>query len=351
MSRHGAFKSPGANRSHRWRWNRLVAAGALLAAATFSGCATSTFNRPPASPQELAVDHGRRFDQVETLVRTRYYDRDLRGVNWTELCARHRPHAVAATDDATWYRAVNGMLQELRDAHTRAERPATAPSTAVRFVRDAAAPLSDGGTASVLADGTVVLRFDHFDRTTVRWLARQIAHHRDAPGMIIDLRWNRGGWVTSNQRAVGLFFRDHVTIGYVTHRNGRRVVERSRSSGPANYAGPVALLVGRDSHSSAEVFARVLQYYGRAVVIGMPTAGEVLGARPYRLSDGGRLYVSTSDFTCCDGWRLEGVGVMPDVTIIGMSAGLDLVDDPAVAAAREELAEFRPPAARCSPRN
>src|SRR5690606_15582748 len=133
-----------------------------------------------------------------------------------------------------------------------------------------------------------------------------------------------------NQRAVGLFFPEPVQIGTVVRRNGRRVSEFSKPHRGARYAGPMAVLIGSETFSSAEVFARVMQFHDRAVVAGLPTAGKVLGARPYRLRDGGRLYVSTTDFFSCDGRRLEANGVQPDVSVIGMDPRGDPASDPGV---------------------
>lgn len=297
---------------------------------------------PSTGPEERA----RRFDRVERLVRTRYYTADLNGVNWAELCAQYRPLAVAAPTDTAWYGTVNAMLRELRDAHTRAERP-EARRTSPGLVRlRPGHPASDARFSEVLDNDVVYLRFDRFDDENWRWVRREISEHRNASGIVLDLRHNRGGLVRVARRMVGLFFRRRIPMGIVVDRKERYSVEYSIGSASVQYDGPLAVLVGRDTHSSAEVFAYVMQYRERGVVIGQRTAGEVLGARAYRLRDGGQLYVSVTDFRRFDGSQLEGEGVQPDVVV---PAGTrwprqtgTLEQDPALAAALEELAARSP---------
>ncbi len=287
------------------------------------------------------VERTRRFDRVVGLVRTHYYTRDLRGVDWPALCAAYRPQVIAAANDGEWYHTVNAMLGELHDAHTRAERPGMPRHAMVREDRRLFSLGKDVRAAQVLDDGVVWLRFDHFDPGTSRWLEREVAAHQDAPGMILDLRTNRGGLVIAAQRAIGAFFARDVVIGIVIDRHGRRSLERSRGGRRPKYTGPLAVLVGPDSHSSAEVFAYVMQHHARAPIIGQTTAGEVLGARTYRLRDGGQLYVSVTDFRRCDGEPLEGEGVTPDVLVGAGTRPTDVNGDDALAAARWALENDR----------
>jgi C-terminal processing protease CtpA/Prc len=315
---------------------------AMLVAAAWSGCVLPTrIATGEAGKTQGPAALARRFDRVDRLIRTRYYARDLHGVAWAELSARYRPLAASAENNAAWYDTVNEMLSELRDAHTRARRPEPHQHKTVR--EDGADPAENSGRAAcVRPDGIVYLRFGRFDAANLHWLIRQIETHQDAPGMIIDLRNNPGGLVTSAQRAVGLFFRQGVPMGRVIARDGRRTIERSRPTPHRLYPGPLAVLIGPGSRSSAEVFAYVMQYHARAVLIGQPTAGQVLGARPYRLPDGGQLYVSISDFQCFDSGRLEGAGVRPDIAVqdAGVIAGEFSErpeDDPALTAALAAL--------------
>ena len=295
-------------------WRRFTVLLALALAAFGAGCVHGGLCEKHRAPRALdtADSRARQFDRVDQLVQRRYYARDLHGVDWATLCARYRPAAIAASDEREWYVAVNRMLRELRDVHTRVERRWDEPGNSGAARTSAARP-SAILESTVLEHGIVYARFSRFDDASFRWLETLVRDHRDATGFILDLRTNRGGLITSAQRTVGLFFPRSVPMGVVVTRAGRHSIERSRPARWGGTAAPLAVLIGGGSHSSAEVFAYVVHHHGRGVLVGSTTAGEVLGARPHRLDDGGDLFISETDFHRLEGGRLEGKGVDPDI--------------------------------------
>jgi carboxyl-terminal processing protease len=118
--------------------------------------------------------------------------------------------------------------------------------------------------------------------------------------------------------------------------------EKSAWLGGTPYVGPLAVLVGPGSASSAEILAYSLQHYGRARLFGETTAGVVIASQFFRLRDGGELQLGTFDFRTLDGKRLEGNGVKPDEevkrTLPAVRAGRDEVLAAAVTWLRTERA-------------
>ncbi|HVU32953.1 MAG TPA: S41 family peptidase [Opitutaceae bacterium] len=166
-----------------------------------------------------------------------------------------------------------------------------------------------------LPGGYLYLRFDEFDALDRRWLGRELARHRSAPGVIIDLRRNPGGGTWSLGFAVGEFFDEPVNCGTFITRNGARSVENSAEFGSAHYRGPVVVLVDASTASAAEIFTAVLKAYHRATIVGRKTAGAVLASWFYHLPDGGELQLSGEDYVAPNGHRIEGNGVVPDITV------------------------------------
>lgn len=166
-----------------------------------------------------------------------------------------------------------------------------------------------------LAGGMVYLRFDAFGRQTLTWLRRQLIEHAAAPGVVIDLRENRGGNTFVLSAAIGNFFPRKMAEGRLVRRDGGTSESHSFGLGSARHAGKVALLVGPSTGSAAEILAHVLQHHGRATVIGRRTAGAVIYSRSYGLPGGGQLQVPVSDYIGLDGERLEGRGVTPDFEV------------------------------------
>ncbi|WP_221030507.1 S41 family peptidase [Actomonas aquatica] len=177
------------------------------------------------------------------------------------------------------------------------------------------------------AEGWVYLRFDEFERDYDAWLQERLMVHRDAPGVVLDLRSNSGGDVSSLERVINQFFDERKAYGAFVSRKGKRRDEKSAWRSGADYGGEVVILIGPGSASSAEILAATMQHYGRATLIGRPTAGVVVASQYHRLRDGGQLQLGTYDFQTLDGTRLEGNGVHPDVdverTLVDLREGRD----------------------------
>lgn len=191
--------------------------------------------------------------------------------------------------------------------------------------------------AEVLEGGVVRLRFDSFSAQNVRWLKNQLVQHREAPGVIVDLRQNPGGLAVALRFAIGEFFPGRVDTGRAVRRSGRESGWRSLPYFSARYSGPVVILLDRFSASSSEIFAHVLRHHERATVVGRRSAGAVIVARFYALPGGGRIEVPVEDYLGIDGQRLEGRGVAPDFPVELKLADLRAGRDPDVEAALRVL--------------
>ena len=171
--------------------------------------------------------------------------------------------------------------------------------------------------ARPLAGGAVYLRFDEFSHDSRQWLRDQLRIHRDAPALVIDLRYNPGGGTFWMREMVADFFALPVNVGTFTRRGKPGSPQNSWELGSADYGGRVAVLVGAGTASAAEIFSAVLQVQRRATIVGRRTAGAVLASRFYRLPDRGELQLSVEDYVSPAGHRLEGrgQGVTPDVPV------------------------------------
>ena len=186
-----------------------------------------------------------------------------------------------------------------------------------------------------LPGGLIYLRFDGFDTTDRRWLSNQLKAHREAPGVVIDLRHNPGGGTISLGITIGEFFEKSVDCGKFITRGGHESEKTSWQLGSARYGGRVAVLVDGATGSAAEIFSAVLQEHGRATIVGRKTAGAVLASWFHSLPGGGELQLSLLDYVTPKGRRLENDGVEPEVkvtrTLADLRAGRDAEVEAAVA--------------------
>ncbi len=136
-------------------------------------------------------------------------------------------------------------------------------------------------------------------------------------GLILDLRNNGGGFVTTVTQLASYFFADETDLGEFITRFGRST--RRRTVKLRNvYREPLIVLVSSRSASGAEIFAAAMQERKRALVIGSnpATCGCLLGvSRTIKLPDGGKLNISDTDYRTAFGRRIEGIGVKPDQQI------------------------------------
>jgi C-terminal processing protease CtpA/Prc len=167
--------------------------------------------------------------------------------------------------------------------------------------------------------------------------------------LILDLRGNPGGYVETATHLTGWFFNHDVKIGTEKGRNkSNERVAKGRAKDA--YSGEVILLIDSESASASEVFARVLQIEKRARVMGDMSKGAVMTSERYAIATNSRLptinevnvpyylsYLSLSvaDLIMSDGARIEGYGVMPDLSVGPTRQAIRDRSDPVLAYAAE----------------
>jgi carboxyl-terminal processing protease len=127
---------------------------------------------------------------------------------------------------------------------------------------------------------------------------------KDADALVWDLR---DGWGGAEAEFLHLFT-GRAPITTLINRDGRR------SMANVTWRRPVAMLVNDGTRSGKEILAYGFKAYGIGEVIGSRTAGAVLAGRAYLLTDGSLLLLAVAD-VLVDGQRLEGIGVMPTISV------------------------------------
>ncbi|WP_245539886.1 carboxy terminal-processing peptidase [Spiribacter salinus] len=145
----------------------------------------------------------------------------------------------------------------------------------------------------------------------------------DIDGLVIDLRGNAGGSLEEAVQMTGLFI-DQGPVVQVNRSNGQREVLEDQAAEPAEYDGPLGVMVDSNSASASEIFAAALQDYGRGVVIGDQTFGKgtvqtLIGLDQFGVGSGvedaatGRLKLTIAKFYRINGESTQLEGVQPDL--------------------------------------
>ncbi len=154
-------------------------------------------------------------------------------------------------------------------------------------------------------------------------------------GLVLDLRNNGGGSIKEAVELCGLF----VTEGPVCMLQGsdmKPFLLKDMNRGTV-YDGPLVILVNNTSASASEVVSGCLQDYHRALIVGDVTYGKgsaqsmypvdkILTEHPSvdpNLAPNGYLKITDSRFYHVSSRSNQAVGIVPDVIIKDVYAGVD----------------------------
>jgi len=182
-----------------------------------------------------------------------------------------------------------------------------------------------------LADGIGYVRFNMFLPILNQRIRAAVRSMADAPGIIIDLRGNPGGFDGVGQGLAGLLLDKQTVLGTSRMRQGYENYVAYPLKNP--YKGSVVILVDCMSGSASESFAGGMQAIGRAVVVGERSYGGDLDASVDTLPTGALLLYAYADFVTAKGVSLEGRGVVPDIEVKLTRASLLSGNDPQLEAA------------------
>ncbi|PEN13031.1 peptidase S41 [Longibacter salinarum] len=157
--------------------------------------------------------------------------------------------------------------------------------------------------------------FERFERELV-------ASAGDKEGLLVDVRFNGGGWTTDYLMTV-LTTRRHA---YTVPRGATSDIdnhEQFRSHYPfgerlpyAAWTKPVAALCNQNSYSNAEIFSHAFKQFDLGPLVGTPTFGAVISTGGVGLIDGSFVRLPFR------GWwvyetdaNMEGTPATPDITV------------------------------------
>lgn len=179
----------------------------------------------------------------------------------------------------------------------------------------------DGWFYAILSEDPYIgyLRIPDFDGDSARMILEGIGlleEDRPLDGLVLDVRHNPGG---NSDSSIAIFTEGLFGKTGPLREGATQTLYRIRGPVRWNETTPVALLIDGSSHSAAEYFATAMQQSGRAVLVGMPTAGNTEGITGFSLPDGSLIRLAVMTLQLPDGSTLEDTGVIPDIRVpLGM---------------------------------
>lgn len=204
-------------------------------------------------------------------------------------------------------------------------------------------------SAPKLSPGAGLIRVSMFPGILGMDVARDISRavaELQCERLIIDLRGNTGGGIgclrlmshlCSDRRGVGYSVgASLMRRGYDKERlpqfdripssklgvmplivrfagRGRSVAVFSEALGVQKHHGQTVILVNEHSASATEMVAAFASEYGLATLVGVKTAGRLVGASSFKVGFGYRVALPVAAYFTWHGTTLEGAGIKPDV--------------------------------------
>ena len=156
------------------------------------------------------------------------------------------------------------------------------------------------------------IRLTTFYGDTPEKLANAIEEQQQngVEGLILDVRDNPGGLLSSVVQVVSMFIDDELIL-YEVDGAGQRTDHRAHVGG--QFADlPLVVLANGGSASASEIIVGALQDHGRAPIVGDTTFGKGSVNRLYRLGNGGGLYLTFGKWYTPNGQLIHGNGIDPD---------------------------------------
>ena len=197
---------------------------------------------------------------------------------------------------------------------------------------------SDGRLGYIHVEGMNWSSFERFERELYA-----SAHGKE--GLLIDVRFNGGGWTTDYLMAVLNVKRHAYTVPRGATDNLDRNHEQFRAHYPfgerlplASWTKPVAALANTNSYSNAEIFSHAFKHTGHGPLIGEPTFGAVISTGGVGMINGSYVrmpfrawYVYQTD------QNMEHGPAVPDVRVENPPAVKATGEDPQLRRAVETL--------------
>jgi carboxyl-terminal processing protease len=136
---------------------------------------------------------------------------------------------------------------------------------------------------------------------------------QDPKGLILDLRGNPGGLVTSAVDVASQFLPADKLLLIERYGNGQEIRSYTHSGGLAVTI-PLVVLVDSGTASAAEIIAGAIQDYGRAPLVGMPTYGKGSVQEWIALvGNNGAVRITVARWYTPNGRQISKIGITPDI--------------------------------------
>lgn len=191
---------------------------------------------------------------------------------------------------------------------------------------------------TMLEDNIGYISISSFESVTSKQFGEAIEdlQNQSMEGLIIDLRNNPGGMLTTVCEMLDRVLPEGQLLVYTIDKNGTKEETLSEDSDTLDL--PMAVLVNGQSASASEIFTAAMQDYDKAVIVGETTFGKGIVQVIIPLSDGSAVKLTTSKYYTPNGECIHEIGVTPDIEVeLDLEGDTDNQLEAAVEAVKAQL--------------
>lgn len=281
-----------------------------------------------------------------------------KGIDWDSIHAVYQPQFNYGMSESQQLEVLGNMLAELRDGHVNLfasfdysrywgfheNYPKNYSDSLVRVYLGTDYRISNGMRYRILDDNIGYLRVPTFENSFGAGNLDDIfLYLQPCLGLIIDLRDNGGGMLTSAESLAARFTDKETLVGYMRHKTGKGHEDFSglekqvlKPAKGIRWHKPVVVLVNRSVFSAANEFVKYMRHFPDVVIVGDRTGGGSGLPFSSELPNGWSIRFSACPIYDTD-MRSTEDGMDPDVSV-GLSSGdIDRGIDSMIEKAREVI--------------
>ena len=258
------------------------------------------------------------------------------GLDWNAVYQRYSKQINPQMTEEQLFEVLGNMLGELRDGHVNLitsfdiarnwswheDYPANLNDSLISSYLGKDYRISNGMKYRLLDDNIGYIRCSTFENGFGSGnLTDILSYFLTARGLIIDIRNNGGGMISSAEELAARFTNKDNCVGYIQHKTGRGHNDFSemkaqwlRPSRGLRWQKPVVVLTNRGVYSAANEFVKYMKSCPKVTIVGDRTGGGAGMPFSSELPNGWSVRFSACPIYDKDKQTTE-FGIAPDVQI------------------------------------